>query len=64
MPRTDHIDNGATRILSTEPCWDCDYSGCRVIFSQNEVYSFERTTKCNREDVYPLQINDIEEGSA
>ena len=59
MPRSDHVDNGVTRILFTESCFDCDFSDCRVIFSQNEVYGFERTTKCNREDVYPLLESEV-----
>ena len=59
MPRSDHIDNGPIRILFTESCWDCEDSTCRVVFSQNEVYFFETTTKCNREDVYPLLESEV-----
>ena len=59
MPRLDHTDNGPIRILFTKSCWDCENSSCRVIFSHNEVYAFERTTKCNREDVYPLLEKEV-----
>ena len=44
-----HTDNGQIIVEHEEPCYDCNNSDCRVIFSQNDIYFFERSTRCNFE---------------
>ena len=44
-----HTDNGPIVVAHEEPCHDCNHSDCRVIFSQNDLYFFERSTRCNFE---------------
>jgi len=61
MTLSTHTDNGPIIVEHEEPCYDCNHSDCRVIFSKNDLYFFERSTRCNfessqlRSDIEPAK---------
>ena len=49
MPLRDHIDNGHEICEHREPCYFCDKPNCQIVYSQNDVYFFEKSTLCRHE---------------
>jgi hypothetical protein len=57
MPLQNHVDNGPTVVVHREPCDFCGNPSCQLIFSQNDLYFFEESTRCNHES---SQLRDCE----